>query len=187
MRPAATLCALLFFAACSGGSDAAWTCGWDVPPAELTDTAAAREHFARHPERWEAAFGFLAGNDLDALPVGEYAIADRDVYAIVSDYTTKPAAESLFESHRRYIDLQYMIRGRERMGVAAPGTALAAGEYNPERDIVFYGTDAPARYADATPEAFFLFFPKDVHRPSMRCGERGEVVKKVVVKIRYEP
>jgi hypothetical protein len=34
----------------------------------------------------------------------------------VQSYTTKPENETIWESHRRYIDVQYVVRGSERMG-----------------------------------------------------------------------
>jgi YhcH/YjgK/YiaL family protein len=37
----------------------------------------------------------------------------------------------------------------------------------------------------ATPDKFFIFFPSDIHRPSVKVGE-NKIVRKVVVKVRID-
>jgi YhcH/YjgK/YiaL family protein len=37
----------------------------------------------------------------------------------------------------------------------------------------------------ATPERFFLFFPSDIHRPSVKIDENSKV-KKIVIKVKID-
>jgi YhcH/YjgK/YiaL family protein len=61
---------------------------------------------------------FLAKTDLASLAPGRHELDGKRLFALVSDYTPKPLAECRWEAHRRYLDLQYLVSGIERMGVA---------------------------------------------------------------------
>jgi len=167
--------------------------GRDVALSEICDAPKTRAHIAAHPGRWQAAFDFLRDTDLGALAPGNYDILPAgEVFAIVSEYVPRPADSCRFESHRRYIDLQYLVAGTERMGVTGfDALAVGAGDVAAlpfDGDIEFYSPDgARAAYATATPDVFFAFFPDDPHRPSMAPddGSVAAPVRKVVVKIEY--
>jgi len=160
-----------------------WPCGWNVRPADSVDKAAMDSHTAAHPDRWNAAFEFLKKTDLTQIPLGNHAIVGDDVYASVSEYLPKEHQDCRFEAHKEYVDLQYVISGQELIGKASAQGLEVTTPYTP--DIVFFGTEAPdAVYEKATPENFFIFFPADAHRPSMKSAD-GVKVRKVVIKLRY--
>jgi biofilm protein TabA len=105
------------------------------------------------------------------------------VFAIEQVYETKPRAEGFFESHRKYIDIQVLVEGDEVMEVV-DATRIAVREpYQPERDLITYG-DVPdasrlrVRAGEAT-----IFFPVDVHMPTLRSGDAPVLVRKTVVKV----
>ena len=93
----------------------------------------------------------------------------------------KKEEEVLFESHREYIDLQYVIEGSEYIGLSHNATENIV-LYNEEKDIAFYKADIE-KYLWADSTRFFLFFPEDLHQPCMNTGQ-SKKVKKVVIKIR---
>ena len=49
------------------------------------------------------------------LAPGRHEIDGEEVYASVQRHFTKPVAERQYESHRKYIDIQYIHTGREIM------------------------------------------------------------------------
>lgn len=69
------------------------------------------------------------------------------------------------------------------MGVTTLDKVVPVCEYDEKKDIVFFKPDAPAIYEVATPGFFYVFFPKDAHRPSIK-EEDGMIVKKIVIKIK---
>ena len=145
-----------------------WKYGWTVSASPALDMDALKEHQAQYPERWKATFEYLKNTDLSKLSPGEHKIIGREVYAIVSEYVPKEEAECNFEAHRKYIDFQYLISGKEKMGVTTLDKVAPIGEYDEKKDIIFFKPDAPAIYEVATPEVFHIFFPKDAHRPSIK-------------------
>ena len=139
------------------------------------------EHYALHPERWNDAFRFLSEQNLKELPLGRIDISD-DVYAAVSEYTTKDSEDALFESHKKYIDLQYIISGQEYIGLTNDHNIPVSSPYNAEKDIAFYNYSG-GKMLKATPVSYFIFFPEDYHRPCIKIDEKS-IVKKIVIKIR---
>jgi biofilm protein TabA len=131
---------------------------------------------------WDAAFAFIKDKDLKALPPGKYPIDGDNVYAIVTDGPEKAFEQTAWESHRKYTDLQYVISGKEKIGVEALPDAVVSKPYDEAKDGANY--TAKGKFYIATPHEFFLFFPSDVHRPNIKV-KGFDTAKKLVIKIRY--
>lgn len=127
-----------------------------------------------------AALKFLLENDLNSLPSGRNEIDGENLYALVQNYTTKPAEQGLWEAHRKYIDVQYMVVGQERMGFANIQT-MQLDEYVPERD--FQPMTGSGNTVDVFAGAFTIFFPEDAHMPGLSING-PEPIKKIVLKVK---
>ncbi|NJL31963.1 MAG: DUF386 domain-containing protein [Phycisphaerales bacterium] len=143
-----------------------------------------------HP-LFPAAFNYL--RQFDPTPgnvaPGRYELQGSDLYALVQTYETQTSDKLRFESHHRYIDLQYIAAGNEIIYHAQAAT-LAAGEpYNPDRDLQFYtpshlqNKQQLAQPIMLSAGTWTLLFPHDAHMP-MACAGTPSTVLKVVVKIR---
>lgn len=127
---------------------------------------------------------WLKNRDLAALKPAQSIVIDGDrIFAQVQSYNTLLAGETRFEAHRKYIDIQIMVSGREIMyWVPLARLAHIQEAYNYEDDIVFF--EEPTRSVPLYMEEgdFAVFFPTDGHKP--RCVvERPEQVVKIVVKV----
>ncbi len=122
---------------------------------------------------------FLAETDLASLAPGKHELDGKQLYALVSDYSPKPPAEGRWEAHRRYLDLQYVVSGIERIGVT-PIDRLAAGEYDADRDMLRLSGAGDLLTFGAG--QFMILWPGDAHMPGIDAGVPGPV-RKVVVKI----
>jgi len=71
--------------------------------------------------KFNKAFNFLKNKDLLNLGIGKYEIEGTNIYAIVNNYYTCFKEEGLWEAHRRYIDIQFVVKNKERMGYANLG------------------------------------------------------------------
>lgn len=160
-----------------------WSNGWEVSPHKSVNAVEFADQYHKNKEVWDAVFRFLANNDLESLPLGNHVICEGKSWATVSEYIPNEAEKGNIESHRRFIDLQYTFRGNESMGLAL--NTEVRKEYNTERDVAFY-TSSKIKYYATDPGHFFLFFPSDIHQPSIRG--KGELIKsrKIVVKIEYK-
>lgn len=133
-------------------------------------------------EKFKIAFDFLKNTDLKTIADGSYDIVGREIYANIQTLTTKPIEEKKWEVHRKYIDIQYVISGEEKMGYGILDDFKTVVEaYSDEKDIEFLdGKDF--NYVDVKEGDFVVFYPNDVHAPMLACDEPKEI-KKVIVKI----
>jgi YhcH/YjgK/YiaL family protein len=162
-----------------------WLNSWQAEP----DVSVNRKEFAvsyfTHKERWDKAFAFLRENDLTKLELRRYDIDGNDLYAVVSEYLTKNEEDARYEAHRQYIDIQYVISGKELIGIAHASDIKEILEpYDFNKDIVFMTVNL-INNSPANPDRFFIFFPDDIHRPGLKDGENS-IVRKIVVKVNFD-
>jgi len=132
---------------------------------------------------FEKAIQYALDTDFAALETGKYAIDGDEVFAIVNEYTTKPAAECDPESHRDYADIQLMISGTERFGYAPLTGQPETTPYDPEKDVALYTLDPDAlSFITLHPGEFIIFHPIDIHQPELFI-KQPQLVKKVVIKV----
>ncbi|OPJ62509.1 YhcH/YjgK/YiaL family protein [Clostridium chromiireducens] len=128
----------------------------------------------------QRALEYLSNINLTELEAGNYQIENNDVYAMVSEYETKSMEGVLWEAHKRYIDVQYMIKGSEKMGYTNVDNIKVTIDYDSKKDILF-GT-ANGDFVTVQEGMFIIFTPEDGHMPSINV-EKSKKVKKVVVKV----
>lgn len=157
----------------------AWSNGVALQLHPSVNTTAFYAAYHKNPALWEAALKFLASNDLAAMPAGKYPIIGDSVFASITEAPSHAKEDVKWESHRNYIDLQYIITGKEIIGVADASKATVTKPYSP--DVINYTADG--RYYTTDPGSFFLFFPNDAHRPTIKA-EGYDIVKKIVIKIK---
>ncbi|WP_295798705.1 YhcH/YjgK/YiaL family protein [Mucilaginibacter sp.] len=158
-----------------------WKNGLKLNLDTSTNKKVFAEQYHRNQAVWNKAFAFLRDSDLTKLKPGKYPIDGTNVYATITEAPSKEFEASAWESHRKYIDLQYVIKGQETIGVAPVSKATVTKPYNEAGDSANYNVQG--QYYVAMPGTFFLFFPSDAHRPNIKVAGY-DVVKKIVIKIR---
>ena len=132
-------------------------------------------------ENLKTGFEWLKNNDLSTLPDGKYEIRENEIYANLQSYDTKETAP--YEAHKKYIDIQFMITGKEKIGVTAYSNCSLREEYNEEKDIEFLSCNITETYQILESGEFLVLFPQDAHQPSLSLDKKSNV-KKVVVKVK---
>ncbi len=125
---------------------------------------------------------YLMQNNLKLLENGRYDISGDDIYVNIQDYNTKPKENGLWEAHRKYIDIQYIIEGSEYIGTGEIENFVTEESYNAERDVEFLKTDKPQDFIRMNGGDFMILFPQDVHMPQISI-ENSVYVKKAVIKV----
>jgi len=133
----------------------------------------------------ERAFEYLSRADLASLPLGRTDIEGDDVYVMMSEGETRPPEQVRFEAHRRYIDIQLVVRGQEAIGVAPVSALTTVEPYDPAKDIEFFAV--PRVLVESATFGlragdFAVFAPGDGHRPSLHL-DGPHVSRKAVVKV----
>ncbi len=93
---------------------------------------------------------------------------------------TRPQEACRLETHRRYIDVQYVVRGRELMGYAPAMLLKPEGPYDAERDVQFH--QGRADFLLLQQGMFAVMLPSDAHMPGVAVDGQPAAVKKIVVK-----
>lgn len=146
----------------------------------LDDLDSAERYSLVHPG-FTAAFEFLKRDGLEKLAAGRHPIDGDRLYALVIHQDGRGRENAKLEIHRRYIDIQFTVAGRDEIGWKPVAQCTRHGqEYNEEKDVAFF-TDEPDAWV-ATPKGTFgVFFPEDAHAPLGGTGPIHKVVVKVAV------
>jgi YhcH/YjgK/YiaL family protein len=147
----------------------------------VLDTLACAGRYAALHRLFGRAFRFLAETDLDALPSGRNDIAGDDLFVIIERRDGRGRDAARLEAHRRYIDIQYTVRGQEEIGwTPLASCATADGAFDEGRDIGFF-RGHPSAWLRVPRGSFAIFFPDDAHAPLAGEGPLMKAIVKVAV------
>jgi len=152
-----------------------------IQPNITVNSAKFSEQYDKNKKIWDKVFKFLQESDLTQMEIGKYPIEEEKCIAIISEYDTKDLNEAKIESHKNNIDLQYVITGKELIGLVSIEKTTVKIPYNDVKDVIIYDSEN-VEYHPATNETFFLFFPGEIHQPGVKIKEKNHV-KKLVIKI----
>lgn len=130
------------------------------------------------------ALEYLRCTDMLHWEPGKYELDGEDMFLVVQELDTVVKTERKAERHARYIDVHYLIRGKEeRIGVGRAAAAQVMVEDELESaDYALYDTIHGEVEVTLVPGMYAVFFPADVHRPG--CSSAGgSAIKKAVIKI----
>jgi len=166
-------------------SSKVWANGLKINVYPQINSAEFKQQYEANKATWDKAFAFLADKaKLDTLSPGMYPIDGKNAYASITYAPSKTFEASKWESHQKYIDLQYVISGKEKIEVMPVKLATVTEPYNEAKDAAHYSGDGT--FYIATPDTFYLFFPDEAHRPNI-LFDGYPMVKKMVIKIKYTP
>ena len=136
--------------------------------------------------RVDQAVRYLKNISVSESDVGKKVTVDENFYYTLQEYMTKPENAVKMESHRKYIDIQIMVRGEERMDIADISRLILKEEYDPEKDVMLW--NAPQRMAGITLKEgdCVILYPENAHRGAIMNGSRQQRVLKIVGKVRIE-
>ncbi|KAF0151944.1 MAG: beta-D-galactosidase [Ignavibacteria bacterium] len=131
-------------------------------------------------EKIVKALKYLQTTDFSTVAPGTYDIEGTDVYAIISEYNTKPLSSGKWESHKKYIDVQFLHTGKEKIGFSESKKMMLLEEYDSIKDVAIYKGEG--HFVNVDENHFLMLFPTDVHMPGIAINI-PKAVKKVVVKV----
>jgi len=150
----------------------------------ILDTLANAHLYYNLGPAFVKAFEYLAGTDLTALAKGKYEIDGNNIFVIINEYDTVPAAGEQMEAHRQHIDVQYIISGSELIGHDNLQQQQPSKAYDEAADYLLV-PDRPAFFSKLQQGHFAIFFPTDLHMPNIQVNGPAPV-KKAVIKIRVQ-
>lgn len=128
------------------------------------------------------ALEIIEGLDWETVECGRYDV-DDELYYSVQEYETKYPEQARYEAHEKYVDIQYIVKGVERMEFAETSKLKVTEAYNPEKDVKFL--EEPKVIDASIVEAgdYRIFYPEDAHRPGLCVDNTPAKVKKILAKV----
>lgn len=136
-------------------------------------------------KRIKAALKWLDSKSIEELlkePIGAKKIADG-VELRFQSYETREYETMDYETHRKHIDIHYMIKGNEWVRWADSENAEPVGDYDPKIEIQFFKHPKHHGKALLTERHYAIFDPYDLHAAHGMVNGKKELNHKVCVKI----
>lgn len=127
------------------------------------------------------ALKFLSETDFSKMDLGRYELDGDNIFYMVQSYDTDPS-KTVSESHRKYIDIQFMVEGEEIIGVADISSEKGLTEAKEENDVWFYNCKTEPLTLSAG--KYMVLYPNDLHCPGVATNGKALTCRKVVVKVK---
>ncbi len=171
--------AIFAFAGCSSQTCPTAPAKGYCSPKAMTLNKDSEAKLAALSPNFAKVLEFMKSKDISKLANGKYEIDGTNSYIIVSDNDLRTIENAPLEAHREYIDLQYLISGKERIGVKNSADCKSVKTpYKPKDDIMFF-SDSYTKFVDLNPGEFTVLTPSDAHAPLIGKGKVRKAVFKV--------
>ena len=122
--------------------------------------------------------------ELSGVDNGKVEIEGNKLFACVQSVVTDEIENCPNENHRRYIDIHYVIKGRERIDYWKRSDSEVTKAFDVENDYEL--CSSPDNYSSVVLNEgdFALVYPGEVHRSKV-CIEEPEPLHKIVFKLEY--
>lgn len=130
------------------------------------------------------ALEFARSGALEGLAPGRHDLDGDALYVMVQRNALGRWADARWEAHRRYIDIQFVISGRQIIGYCDISQLAPDKGYDAERDLEFLN-DGDGAHLLMRKGDFAIFFPQDAHRPNVLAPglDAGACVDMAVFKV----
>ncbi len=106
-------------------------------------------------------------------------VLDENCFVLEQAYITKDKEDCLFESHKKYIDIQYMFEGDEIMEVENINNLLVETPYKEDLDYAKHAQSENASVLKIKENELAIFYPFDAHMPCIKIDENKKIIKAV--------
>lgn len=117
------------------------------------------------------------------LNVFEKIDLDKNNFALEQTYFSKDREKCFFESHRKNIDVQFILEGEEIIEVDNIQNLNVNFEYDESMDLIKYDDSSFSSSIKLKKGDIAIFFPDDAHMPGIKINESKKIIK-TVVKVR---
>ena len=136
-----------------------------------------------HP-LFKAAFAWISGNASPEIQDGRFELNGNKLVAITQHYSTHPFDSKKFETHQKYIDIQYMVSGSEKIYLGDPNGMTVAIPHNETKDIAFF--EGRGHSVTLNAGDFLIIWPHEAHAPGSDPATSAVPVHKIVMKVARE-
>lgn len=104
---------------------------------------------------------------------------DDGGYYMIQEGITNSSEKMLFETHKRYIDVQYLLEGAEILEWSKKGSLAVKVSYDEKRDLeLYFGEEEGQIYISQG--MVYIMFPEDAHKACCHIEKPTRYVKAVI-------
>lgn len=133
-------------------------------------------------QRIDFAIQYIKDLDKSNLEVGIYPVNDF-LYLSVQEYDTKEEKDCITESHRKYVDVQWIVKGEEAICISDISRLQSEEKYCDEKDIVIWKSSSDMIQVVLTEGSYAVFYPEHAHKGCITVNNSIRV-KKIVGKVK---
>lgn len=139
------------------------------------------------PEKLKTCIGSALDIIREMPDDGRHDIHGDNAFVLVSSPQTEPQEQRQAEYHCRYLDVQILLEGAEKLGY---GLTLATEDPQDNQlktqDIAFCRDIPSEQFLTFEPGNLVVFFPREYHRPLCAVNGPGQRIKKAVLKVNMD-
>ena len=149
----------------------------------ITDTDNHFEQYFSAFPKLKEIVSFIQKVSWSEREFGTCSIPNSRAYIHYLRCTHKPWKEGKWETHQKYADLHYILRGEEIIGYANNTRVHPVTNCDEEADVVLYKGNGSRIILHE--KEWILLFPQDAHKPAVISKE--DCQEESAVKIRKNP
>jgi len=141
--------------------------------------------------KFKAAFDYLEkvlltdsveNKRLLSLPLDAFEKVELNAenFGLEQVYNSKNKEKCFFESHKQYIDVQFILEGEEIIEVVNTNSLEIDMPYSQEMDLIKYKNKDESSRVVLKKGDVAIFYPQDAHMPCVKVKSSLKVIKTVV-------
>ncbi|NQT59773.1 MAG: YhcH/YjgK/YiaL family protein [Bacteroidetes bacterium] len=117
----------------------------------------------------------MAAIDPLTADAGRYNIPESEAFFMIQKYETKDVSKGLWEAHRKFIDVQYVVSGIELIGYKEISALQETVKYSEKSDAAFLQGDGD--FLLMGEGMCMILYPQDAHMPCISVNTSCPVIK----------
>ncbi len=133
-----------------------------------------------HP-RFKGAFRWIAENAKPDAQDGRFQLEGDKLVGLIQHYNTRPFNSKNFEAHKKYIDIQYIISGSEKIHIENLDQMTVSVPFDETKDVGFF--EGKGYDVTMNPGDFMIIWPHEAHVPGADASTSSTPIHKIVMKV----
>lgn len=131
-----------------------------------------------------AAFETLAKMANEPFVPGRHEVDGENIFVVALDYDTRPLEGAKAEAHKKYIDVMWIVSGKEQLGYHPTAAHKnITNPYDPSSDCLLAEMEKESTMVQFYAGDVVILFPEDGHAPSLHL-DGTQHVQKLIAKVR---
>lgn len=132
-------------------------------------------------ERINTAMTYIKNIDKNYLKPGIYNVNDW-LHYYVKEYDTKERIDCILESHKKYIDIHYIVSGEEIIEIGSCDELEIEKAYFAEEDITIYHKNDKMNKILMVANTYILVHPNNAYMGGIQTNDKCHITK-IIVKV----